>query len=40
MKNYTTANAYYNRQSDYAKTAFDKDNIMPRRYVLVLTNLL
>ena len=39
MKNYTTANAYYNRQSDYAKTAFDKDNIMPRRYVLVLTNL-
>ena len=26
MKNYTTANAYYNRQSDYAKTAFDKDN--------------
>ena len=40
MKNYTTANAYYNRQSNYAKIAFDKDNIMPRRYVLVLTNLL
>ena len=39
MKNYTTANAYYNRQSEYAKIAFDKDNIMPRRYVLVLTNL-
>ena len=39
MKNYTIANAYYNRQSDYAKIAFNKDNIMPRRYVLVLTNL-
>ena len=39
MKNYTAANAYYNRQSEYAKIAFDKDNIMPRRYVLVLTNL-
>ena len=39
MKNYTTANAYYNRQSEYAKIAFVKDNIMPRRYVLVLTNL-
>ena len=39
MKNYLTANAYYNRQSDYAKLAFEKDNLMPRRYVLVLTNL-
>ena len=39
MKNYTTANAYYNRQSDYAKVAFEKNNLMPRRYVLVLTNL-
>ena len=39
MKNYKTANAYYNRQADYAKLAFQKDNIMPRRYVLVLTNL-
>ena len=39
MKNYSTANAYYNRQSDYAKLAFKKENLMPRRYVLVLTNL-
>ena len=39
MKNYATANAYYNRQSDYAKVAFEKNNLMPRRYVLVLTNL-
>ena len=39
MNNYKTANQYYNRQADYAKLAFQKDNIMPRRYVLVLTNL-
>jgi len=39
MKNSLTANAYYSRQSDYAKLAFRKDNLMPRRYVLVLTNL-
>ena len=39
MRNSANANAYYKRQSDYAKLAFEKDNIMPRRYVLVLTNL-
>jgi len=39
MKNHTTANAYYNRQADYAKLAFESNNLMPRRYVLVLTNL-
>ena len=39
MNNYKTANQYYNRQADYAKLAFQKDNIMPRRYVLVLTNM-
>ena len=39
MKNSSTANAYYKRQVDYAKLAFQKDNLMPRRYVLVLTNL-
>ena len=39
MKNSLEANAYYKRQADYAKLAFTKDNLMPRRYVLVLTNL-
>ena len=39
MRNSQEANAYYNRQADYAKLAFTKDNLMPRRYVLVLTNL-
>ena len=39
MKNFTTANAVYKRQSDFAKLAFEKDNLMPRRYVFVLTNL-
>ena len=39
MKNSLTANAVYKRQSEYAKMAFEKDNLMPRRYVFVLTNL-
>ena len=39
MRNSPEANAYYKRQVDYAKLAFAKDNLMPRRYVLVLTNL-
>ena len=39
MRNTLEANAYYKRQSDYAKLAFAKGNLMPRRYVLVLTNL-
>ena len=39
MNNSSTANAYYKRQVDYAKLAFQKNNLMPRRYVLVLTNL-
>ena len=39
MKNYLTANSLYKRQSEYAKMAFEKDNLMPRRYVFVLTNL-
>ena len=39
MKNFTTANAVYKRQSDFGKLAFEKDNLMPRRYVFVLTNL-
>ena len=39
MNNSSTANAYYKRQIDYAKLAFQKNNLMPRRYVLVLTNL-
>jgi len=39
MKNYRTANSFYQRQSDYAKMAFKEDNLMPRRYVFILTNL-
>ena len=39
MKNSATANAVYKRQSEYGKLAFKKDNLMPRRYVFVLTNL-
>ena len=39
MKNSATANAVYKRQSEYGKLAFEKDNLMPRRYVFVLTNL-
>ena len=39
MKNALTANEFYKRQIEYAKLAFEKDNLLPRRYVLVLTNL-
>ena len=39
MGNSLEANAYYKRQNDYAKLAFEKNNLMPRRYVLILTNL-
>ena len=39
MKNFLTANSVYKRQLEYAKIAFEKDNIMPRRYVFVITNL-
>ena len=39
MGNSLEANAYYKRQADYAKLAFQKNNLMPRRYVLILTNL-
>ena len=39
MKNFLTANSFYKRQSDFAKKAFEKGNVMPRRYVFVLTNL-
>ena len=39
MKNFLTANSFYKRQTKYAKMAFEKDNLMPRRYVFVLTNL-
>jgi MoaA/NifB/PqqE/SkfB family radical SAM enzyme len=39
MKNFLTANSFYEGQAKYAKMAFEKDNLMPRRYVFVLTNL-
>ena len=39
MKNSLTANFVYKRQLEYAKISFEKDNIMPRRFVFVLTNL-
>lgn len=39
MKNTITANEFYKRQIEYGKLSFEKDNLLPRRYVLVLTNL-
>lgn len=39
MKNSSTASEYYKRQVEYTKLAFEKENLMPRRYVLVLTNM-
>ena len=39
MKNSSTANSFYERQLDFGKKAFSKGNILPRRYVFVLTNL-
>ena len=33
------ANAYYKRQIDYTVKAYNTENLLPRRYVLVLTNL-
>ena len=39
MKNSITAGQYYKRQAEYTQQAYEKNNLMPRRYVLVLTNL-
>ena len=39
MRKFSSANSFYNRQRDYSIEAFKKDNLMPRRYVFVLTNL-
>ena len=39
MKNSLTAAQYYKRQVEYTQKAFEKNDLMPRRYVLVLTNL-
>ena len=39
MKNSLTANQYYKRQVEYTQQAYEKNNLMPRRYVLVLTNM-
>ena len=39
MKNSLNANAYYKRQLDFSRKSFEQKNLMPRRYVLVLTNL-
>ena len=39
MKNFLTANSVYNRLAEYSKKAFENNNLMPRRYVFVLTNL-
>lgn len=33
------ASNFYNKQVKYSKLAFEKGNLLPRRYVLVLTNL-
>jgi len=37
--NSTTANHLYSKNVKYSQLAFDKDNMLPHRYVLVLTNL-
>ena len=34
-----SASEFYNRQVEYATLSFDKGNLLPRRYVLILTNL-
>ena len=39
MKNSLTAAQYYKRQVEYTQKAFEKNDLMPRRYVLVLTNM-
>ena len=39
MKNILTANQLYKRQLDFSNLAFEKGNLLPRRYVFVLTNL-
>ena len=33
------ANDFYNRQVEFSKLSFEKGNLLPRRYVFVLTNL-
>ena len=38
-KRFTEANSYYKRQIDYTISAYQKENLMPRRYCIVLTNL-
>ena len=39
MNNSNLASKFYKRQLDYAKRSFESGNLMPRRYVFVLTNL-
>jgi sulfatase maturation enzyme AslB (radical SAM superfamily) len=39
MKNSDTANKTYDAQLDFAKKAYNVENILPRRYVFILTNL-
>ena len=38
QKNYITANKFYNKNVLYSKLAFEKDSMLPHRYVLILTN--
>ena len=39
MKNSSTSNDLFRRQEEYSKLAFEKGNMLPRRYVFILTNL-
>ena len=39
MNNSDSATKFYNRQLEYAKKSFQSGNLMPRRYVFILTNL-
>ncbi len=39
MNNAALAQKFYDKNSDYSKLAFEKGNLLPHRYVFVLTNL-
>ena len=37
-KNFDTANKFYEKNVIYSKLSFEKDNLLPHRYVFILTN--
>ncbi len=38
QKNFSTANKFYDKNVVYSKLSFEKDNMLPHRYVFILTN--